>query len=224
MTAVEFQAGVNAILDNTEPRGVNGSEGITKAIFKIIAAEFASALNSIELQIGTKIRTGTGAPSDELGIDADYYIDTVTYNMYGKAAGAYTIALNIRGAAGAVWRTGTAFPFDGIGVDGDYYLRSTDGNIFEKVAGSYDMLFSMKGPSAYDVAVSAGFVGTEAEWIAALQSNVIVNNYTELLALSPLAYMQRVLVLADEVNNGGQPSEYNLHSNGYLMWQASIKI
>lgn len=39
---------------------------------------------------GKMLRSGSGVPSNGLGIDGDFYIDTVTKKLYGpKAAGAY---------------------------------------------------------------------------------------------------------------------------------------
>lgn len=46
MTADEFETGVNNIIDNTPRRGVDGSEGITKSILKLIVAEFKKLYNS----------------------------------------------------------------------------------------------------------------------------------------------------------------------------------
>ncbi|AWL07966.1 hypothetical protein HME7025_00081 [Aquirufa nivalisilvae] len=44
MTPEEFESGVNNILDSTKPKGIDGSKGITKAIFKQIVAFFKSLL------------------------------------------------------------------------------------------------------------------------------------------------------------------------------------
>lgn len=47
MTANEFETGVNNLLDNTPPKGVNGSLGITKAILKQIVAIFKQFLSDV---------------------------------------------------------------------------------------------------------------------------------------------------------------------------------
>ena len=44
---------------------------------------------------------GAGVPSNTLGNNGDYYINTDNGDVYVKAAGVYTIALNIEGAAGS---------------------------------------------------------------------------------------------------------------------------
>jgi hypothetical protein len=43
-------------------------------------------------------RNGAGAPSNSLGINGDYYLDTATGNVYFKASGTYSVVANIKGA------------------------------------------------------------------------------------------------------------------------------
>lgn len=40
---------------------------------------------------GKTILNGTGAPSNELGTDGDFYLDTNALNLYLKASGAWTL-------------------------------------------------------------------------------------------------------------------------------------
>ena len=48
------------------------------------------------------IRNGKGAPSNSLGIDGDFYIDTLKFNLYGpKANGIWPAPVSLRGPAGA---------------------------------------------------------------------------------------------------------------------------
>lgn len=49
---------------------------------------------------GTIWRTGSGAPSDGLGVDGDYYLNAADGAVYAKDAGTYTLVANIRGADG----------------------------------------------------------------------------------------------------------------------------
>jgi hypothetical protein len=51
-----------------------------------------------------------------------------------------------------------------------------------------------------------------------------VSNYSDIASILVGEIPKNILVLTDTVNNGGQPSEYKLYPNGYLMWQASVKI
>ena len=39
---------------------------------------------------GTTWRHGSGAPSNSLGVDGDFYVDTVTDFYYQRASGVYT--------------------------------------------------------------------------------------------------------------------------------------
>lgn len=50
---------------------------------------------------GTAMRGGTGAPSNGLGVDGDRYFRDDTSDVYVKAAGAWSIEVNIKGATGA---------------------------------------------------------------------------------------------------------------------------
>ena len=38
---------------------------------------------------GSAWRKGTGAPSDSIGVDGDWYIDSLTANAYERVAGTY---------------------------------------------------------------------------------------------------------------------------------------
>jgi hypothetical protein len=49
---------------------------------------------------GSVWRDGTGAPSDSLGADGDYYLDTATGDVYKRISGAYTPVGNIKGEPG----------------------------------------------------------------------------------------------------------------------------
>jgi hypothetical protein len=48
---------------------------------------------------GAVWRTGSGVPSNGLGANGDFYIDTATGNVYSKASSVYTLQLNIQGPA-----------------------------------------------------------------------------------------------------------------------------
>lgn len=49
---------------------------------------------------GTMLYSGAGAPSTGLGLNGDVYLDLATGDFYRKAAGAWTVAGNLRGPAG----------------------------------------------------------------------------------------------------------------------------
>lgn len=67
---------------------------------------------------GTIIRYGTTAPSDSLGIDGDYYLNTVTDDFYYKSGGTYTIVANFAGSTGATGPPGPTGPAGPTGPTG----------------------------------------------------------------------------------------------------------
>lgn len=67
---------------------------------------------------GSQIITGSGAPSNLLGDDGDFYLDTVTGNYYLKDSGAYVLQGNLKGPTGATGATGPAGPPTLLNVDG----------------------------------------------------------------------------------------------------------
>jgi hypothetical protein len=88
-TVIEESAGVALV---TIPI-VEGPEGPTGATGATGAA-------------GSVWRNGSGAPSNSLGVNGDYYLDTATGNVYTKSSGAYSIVANIEGPTGATGATG----------------------------------------------------------------------------------------------------------------------
>lgn len=106
---------------------------------------------------GNRWYDGSGAPSDGLGANADYYLDDATGNVYLKntsnspqwsvianiigptgATGATgsagsTGSTGAAGAAGSKWYDGSGVPSGGLGADGDYYLDDSNGDIYTKV-------------------------------------------------------------------------------------------
>lgn len=54
------------------------------------------------------IRNGRGAPANSLGVDGDFYIDTLKLNMYGpKVNGVWPAPISLRGPAGVDGKSGT---------------------------------------------------------------------------------------------------------------------
>lgn len=111
---------------------------------------------------GATIRNGSGAPSNGLGANGDYYINTANGDLYFKSGGSYSVALNITGPTGATgstgatgaagatgatgaagadgadgadgktWHRGAGVPSGGTGVVGDFYLNTNDSSFYEK--------------------------------------------------------------------------------------------
>jgi hypothetical protein len=82
----------------TGPRGATGATGPTGP---------AGATGATGTP-GSVIREGAGVPSNGLGINGDYYINTLTGDLYYKAADVYTVVANLVGPAGATGAAGPA--------------------------------------------------------------------------------------------------------------------
>jgi hypothetical protein len=68
---------------------------------------------------GNAVRSGEGAPSNELGVNGDYYIDKVAHNVYGpKSGGVWGSATSLVGSKGEKGATGTEGPKGAAGSTG----------------------------------------------------------------------------------------------------------
>lgn len=98
---------------------------------------------------GSIWRTGSGVPSNSLGVDGDYYLNNDNSDYYERIAGVYQLQgslQGIQGVKGSIWRTGTGVPSNGLGIDGDFYLENITGDYYERVAGVYVLQGNLKGP------------------------------------------------------------------------------
>lgn len=59
---------------------------------------------------GSVWRNGSGAPSNSLGINGDYYLNNTNGDVYFKASGIYSIVANIKGPTGNTGATGPSGP------------------------------------------------------------------------------------------------------------------
>lgn len=113
---------------------------------------------------GSVWRSGSGIPSNSLGVDNDFYLDVSTDDVYKRVAGVYVLQVNIKGSAGAtgaagsVWRDGAGVPSNALGVNGDYYLNATNGDVYFKATGTYSVVANIKG--ATGATGAAGTNGT----------------------------------------------------------------
>jgi len=71
---------------------------------------------------GSVWRNGSGAPSNSLGVNGDYYLNTANGDVYLKATGNYTIVTNIKGANGTNGTDGAD------GTNGTNGTNGVDGN------------------------------------------------------------------------------------------------
>src|SRR5688572_29774842 len=108
------------VIADQGPRGITGATGETGPV-------------------GSQILVDSGAPSNGVGADSDFYINSANGNYYLKSGGAWTLqgsimgptgatgetgptgATGATGAAGTVWRRGTGAPSSLLGANGDFY-------------------------------------------------------------------------------------------------------
>jgi len=85
----------NASANNAATSATAASSSATAASSSATAAA-ASAITAQRVIW----RNGSGAPSNTLGVNDDFYLDTANGDVYRKTSGSYTIVFNIKGAAG----------------------------------------------------------------------------------------------------------------------------
>lgn len=104
---------------------------------------------------GNTVLNGSGAPSNALGVNGDFYIDTVANFIYGpKASGSWPAGVSMKGPDGAdgadgnTILSGSGAPSNTLGVDGDfYYDTASANNLFygPKTGGVWGAPVSLKG-------------------------------------------------------------------------------
>ena len=86
-------------------RGPNGRDGVAGEQ----GPPGTNGTNGTNGVDGKTVRSGSGAPSNGLGVDGDFYIDTSANQIYGpKAAGVWPSGVSLVGPAGATGATGAA--------------------------------------------------------------------------------------------------------------------
>ena len=67
---------------------------------------------------GATWRSGSGAPSNAVGANGDFYFRTDTDDVYQKSSGSYSVVANIKGSTGAAGATGATGPTGAAGATG----------------------------------------------------------------------------------------------------------
>jgi hypothetical protein len=90
------------------PTGATGSTGATGATGPTGPQGDAGATGATGAAgaDGSVWRDGSGAPSNGLGANGDYYLDDATGDVYLRSVGFYSLVANIKGATGATGATG----------------------------------------------------------------------------------------------------------------------
>jgi hypothetical protein len=111
---------------------------------------------------GNNIHSGTGSPSSGLGGDGDFYIDTTSWTIQKKAAGAWgtttsligpagsTGAAGSNGTNGATIHTGSTTPSGELGANGDLYFHTTSKTIQLKSGGAWGTAITLGGVDGED--------------------------------------------------------------------------
>lgn len=125
-----------------------------------VAAALAAANSVLD---ATVIRHGTGVPDVSLGGLDDFYLDTLTSRLYGPKAETWGAGVTLVGPIGPV----STVP----GPKGDQGDPGAD-SVVPGPMGPTSTVPGPKGddgPSAYQIALNNGFVGTQAAWLASLE-------------------------------------------------------
>jgi hypothetical protein len=97
-------SGYFCILDHTSDAASEPGVGIDWAdywqLYAGAGATGADGADGADGAPGSTWRNGSGAPSDGVGIDGDFYLRTSNGDVYKRTAGTYGIVTNIKGPAG----------------------------------------------------------------------------------------------------------------------------
>jgi len=94
-------------------------------------------------------RVNAGIPSNSLGVNGDYCVDTDTWKLYQKQSGVYVEVTTLNRLAslqsrGKLW-LGAGVPSNSLGSNKDWYLNTTNGDVYYREAGVYSMKINVKG-------------------------------------------------------------------------------
>lgn len=96
LTGATGEQGVQGLKGDIGNTGATGPQGVQGATGAVGAAGVD----------GATWRTGSGAPSNGLGVNGDLYLNTATGDVHQRASGSYSIIANIKGAPGIQGVTG----------------------------------------------------------------------------------------------------------------------
>jgi hypothetical protein len=190
-----------------------------------VVTELAVGPKGDEGADGKTLRNGSGIPSNGLGADGDFYIDTTNWVAYGpKASGAWptghsmtgpqgatgntgaTGATGNAGADGKTLRNGSGIPSNGLGANGDFYIDTTSRYIY-----------GPKASGAWPTGVSLGNIV-----LGQNSAPLTVGNTTALTLLASIIVPPGLLAVGDSIqveyiwncNNNANAKAPNLYVNG----------
>jgi hypothetical protein len=92
----------------------------------VITVDFITGiqgLTGIQGEPGSTWYNGDTSPAGGLGVDGDYYVNNITYDLSNKVGGAWGVISNIKGAPGVTGSSGNAatkIEFDAVLTDGNF--------------------------------------------------------------------------------------------------------
>lgn len=152
-TNLKGQQGPAGVKGDTGDTGLQGANGIAGPKGDKGDTGDAGAAGAQGIA-GSQIRFGSGAPSNSLGVNGDFYVDQTAFHVYLKVTGAYIDKGSIKGADGAAGTNGTdgstihvgaGAPSSGLGNNNDLYFDETAKELYSKSAGAWTDIGSLKG-------------------------------------------------------------------------------
>lgn len=122
---------------------------------------------------GSQWRDGSGAPSNSLGGDGDYYLDNDTGDYYKKSGGAYSLRGNLTGPQGEQGFSelqGHGPPDDELGRNGDAYYDIDSADYWTKAVDAWTLQSNRQGPvgpAGADGATGGSWNWIDGGWVTA---------------------------------------------------------
>ena len=158
---IYFTDGTNTSF--TVTNGTNGKDGV----------DGNDGTDGTNGKDGSAWYNGITAPSPSLGVNGDWYINTLTWDISYKESNAWVTKGNIKGSDGTngtngtngedgapgqdgqdgnMWYVGTGTPLTTLGAVGDLYLEGVVGTVYQKRDGNYWLPTdcNLKGPKGED--------------------------------------------------------------------------
>lgn len=138
---------------------INITTSEAQPLYFTIQGIFQAGLDGTD---GKTVLNGSGVPSDGVGSDGDFYINTDTYEIYLKASGTWGSPTSLigadgdpglngsDGADGKSVLNGSGVPANGLGTDGDFYIDTSTYEIYLKTAGVWGSPVSLVGADGAD--------------------------------------------------------------------------
>ena len=158
---IYFTDGTNTSF--TVTNGTNGKDGV----------DGNDGTDGTNGKDGSAWYNGITSPSTSLGVNGDWYINTLTWDISYKESNAWVTKGNIKGSDGTngtngtngedgapgqdgndgnMWHVGTGTPLTTLGAVGDLYLEGVVGTVYQKRDGNYWLPTdcNLKGPKGND--------------------------------------------------------------------------